>query len=102
MASSNPVRRTAVRWLIGYVAATLGGIAIVLLALWALDGFQGFNLDAGATVTVVVGIAVASALGTGLMGLVFYSDRVNADEDAYHVTAAVNGQAASPDQEENR
>jgi hypothetical protein len=84
------------------MVATLGGIAIVLLALWALDGFQGFDLDAGATVTVVVGIAVVSALGTGLMGLVFYSDRTNADEDAYHVTAPVDGQAASLDQDENR
>jgi hypothetical protein len=83
-----PVTRTALRWLIGYLAATMGGIAVVLLALWALDGFQGFNLDASATATVVIGIAVTSALGTGLMGLVFYSDRINADEDVYRATAS--------------
>jgi hypothetical protein len=90
MERSNPMTRTALRWLVFYLAATLGGIAVVLLALWALDGFQGFNLDAGATATVVIGIAVTSALGTGLMGLVFYSDRINADEDVYRATAAVS------------
>jgi len=88
MQRANPVARTALRWLIGYALTTLSGIAIVLLVIWGLDGFQGFNLGAGATATVVVGIAVTSALGVGLMGLVFYSDRINADEDAYRATAA--------------
>jgi hypothetical protein len=97
MQRSNPVTRTAIRWLIGYAITTLSGIALVLLALWGMDGFQGFNLDAGATAAVVVGIAVTSALGVGLMGLVFYSDRINVDEDAYRATAAVNGQNASVD-----
>jgi len=95
MQRSNPVTRTALRWLIGYAITTLSGIALVLLAVWALDGFRGFNLDAGATAAVVVGIAVTSALGTGLMGLVFYSDRINTDEDVYRATAAADGRNTS-------
>ena len=95
MPRSNPVTQTALRWLVGYVLATLGGIALVLLVLWTLDGFQGFNLDAGATAAVVVGIAVTSALGVGLMGLIFYSDRIGADDDAYRATAAADAPNAS-------
>ena len=97
MPRSNPVTQTALRWLIGYVLTTLSGIALVLLVLWALDGFQGFNLDAGASAAVVVGIAITSALGVGLMGLIFYSDRIGADEDAYRATAAVDAANASLD-----
>src|SRR5215813_4550822 len=86
---------TALRWLIGYAIATLSLVAVVLLVLWGLDGFQGFNLDAGTTAAVVVGIAITSALGVGLMGLVFYSDRINTDEDVYRATAAADGRNTS-------
>jgi hypothetical protein len=79
-------RRTLLRWLVTYAAVTLGSIAAVLLALWMLDGFEGFGLDTGATVATVLGIMVTSALGVALMGLMFYSDRSAIDDDAYHAT----------------
>jgi hypothetical protein len=82
-----PQRPSALRWLVTYAAVSLGSIAAVLLALWVLDDFQGFGLDTPATIATVVGILVTSALGVGLMGLMFYSDRSNVDEDAYHATA---------------
>jgi hypothetical protein len=79
---------TPLRWLLIFAAVSLGSILTVLLALWVLDGFQGFGLDTGATIATVIGILVTSALGVGLMGLVFYSDRSQADEEAYRMTAA--------------
>jgi hypothetical protein len=97
-------RRAALRWLVTYVAVTLGSIAVVLVALWVFDGFQGFGLDTGATVATVIGIMVTSALGVGLMGLIFYSDRSHADEDAYSATvesaapSPENGAATTPDE----
>jgi hypothetical protein len=74
------------QWIIYFIATTLGGIAAVLLLLWALNDFHGLGLDAAGTVALMLGITLTSALGVGLMALVFYSDRSNADEDA-HSTA---------------
>lgn len=72
------------RWFFLFVAMALGGIALVLLVLWAVNGFNGLGLDTAGTVALVFGILVTSLLGVGLMALVFYSDRSNTDEEVYH------------------
>jgi hypothetical protein len=71
------------QWLFFFAVTALSAIAAVLLLLWALNGFHGLGLDAAATVALMLGIVVTSALGVALMALVFYSDRSNADEDAH-------------------
>jgi hypothetical protein len=62
--------------------AWLGVVTVVLLALWGMGGFSG--LDRTGDIALVLGIIFTSGLGAALMALLFYSDRSNADEDAYH------------------
>jgi hypothetical protein len=69
------------RYVISSSAAWLGVIAVMLLALWVMGGFR--DLDAAGDVALVFGIIFTSGLSAALMALVFYSDRSNADEDAY-------------------
>jgi hypothetical protein len=69
------------RYVISFGVAWLGVIAVVLLAVWVMGGFSG--LDAAGDVALVLGIIFTSGLCAALMALVFYSDRSNADEDAY-------------------
>jgi hypothetical protein len=74
------------RYVISFGAAWLGVIAVVLLALRVMGGFRG--LDAAGDVALVFGIIFTSGLCAALMALVFYSDRSNADEDAYRAADA--------------
>src|SRR5262252_4740941 len=81
-----PLRRAATasgmttRAMTLFAVASLGGIAAVLLALWGVGAFGG--IGAGGAIALLLGIAFTSVLGVGLMGLIFYSDRSNVDEDA--------------------
>ena len=85
------------RWMTFFVVASLCGIAAVLFLLWAFNGFHGLGIGAAGTVSVVFGIVVASALGVGLMALIFYSDRSNMDEDVTRsaVSSAEGGQESA-------
>jgi hypothetical protein len=85
------------RWMISFVAASVGGIAVVLLAVWGMNGFDSLGLDTAGTVAIVLGIVVTSALGVGLMALIFYSDRSDADEEAYRHAADGAGESRSAD-----
>jgi hypothetical protein len=94
------VRR--MRWMIFFGAASLGGIAVVLLALWGMTGFRDLGLGTAGTVAVVLGILATSALGVALMALMFYSDRSNADTEVSRAAddgdANVPGESPSADQ----
>jgi hypothetical protein len=72
-----------VKWVIWFILACLGGIAIVLGLAWAFGWLGGLarNLDVG--IAAVLGILVSSALGAGLMALMFYSNRSGIDERAW-------------------
>jgi len=72
------------RWILAFSALALGGLALVLFVLWAVSGYKGLGLDTVGTIAVIVGVTLTSALGTGLMALLFYSDRSNIDEEVYH------------------
>jgi hypothetical protein len=71
------------KWVMWFILACLGGIAIVLGLVWALGWLSGLgqNLDIG--IAAVLGILVSSALGAGLMALMFYSSRSGMDEKAW-------------------
>jgi hypothetical protein len=73
------------RRIISFGAASLGVIALALLAFWVRGGFRSLGLDAAGAVALVLGIVVTSALGAALMTLVFCGDRVNAGEIVYRV-----------------
>jgi hypothetical protein len=78
------------RYVISFGIAWLGVITVVLLALWGMGGFIG--LDRTGDIALVLGIIFTSGLGAALMALLFYSDRSNADEDAYHAAEAASRQ----------
>ena len=82
------------RWLITFGAASFGTVFIILLILWAMAGFDGLGLDTAGTVAIVFGALFTSALGVALMALIFYSDRSNADLDAYRATVIQPGHEA--------
>jgi hypothetical protein len=71
------------KWVIWFTLACLGAIAIALGLAWALGWLSGLrqNLDIG--IAAVLGILVSSALGAGLMALMFYSNRSGIDDRAW-------------------
>ncbi len=68
------------RWALTFTISCVGLIAFVYLALWAFNGFHGLGLDLAETIALTLGTVATSALGVGLMALVFYSDRSGQDE----------------------
>jgi len=77
------------RWVVSFVIASVGGLAILLLVIWALNGFHGLGLGLNGTIAVVLGVLFTGGLGVALMALIFYSDRSHADEEAYRAARDV-------------
>lgn len=71
------------RWLAAFIAFNLGLCALLLALLWATtdlfqdDGVMGLH----GWIAMGLGVIFTSALGVGLMSLVFYSHRSRADDD---------------------
>jgi hypothetical protein len=88
------------RRMISFGVASLGVIAIALLAFWAMGGFRALGLDAAGAVALVLGMLFTSVLGVALMAVVFYSDRSDADEAAYRAADGAHD-SESADRREN-
>jgi len=73
----------AMRWVVSFVVASVGGLAVLLLVLWALNGFHVLDLGLAGTIALALGVLFTGGLGVALMALIFYSDRSHADEDAH-------------------
>lgn len=71
------------RWLVTFTLASVLSIAVVLLALWALDGFESLGIGLEGTIALMGGITATIALGVALMALVFASDRSDKDEEVH-------------------
>jgi uncharacterized membrane-anchored protein len=57
-------------------------VALVLAVNWALTGFHGLGLHPATAIALVLGTIATTALGVVLMGLMFYSERTQNDEEA--------------------
>jgi hypothetical protein len=68
--------------LVGFSAACLGLVGLVLLVVWATGGFEDVHLSLAGWIAYGLGVVLTSVLGVGLMALVFYSDRSGRDESA--------------------
>jgi hypothetical protein len=68
--------------LVGFSAACLGFIGLVLLVVWIMGGFESVHLSLAGWIAYGLGVVLTSVLGVGLMALVFYSDRSGRDESA--------------------
>jgi hypothetical protein len=66
--------------LAGILAVFLGAAASYSYRVWSEIGDT--NMSASGDVALVIGVVVATVLGAGLMGLVFYSSRRGYDDDA--------------------
>ncbi len=71
------------RWLVTFVALCLGLCAVILAAIWAFtDLLSGHGvMGLHGWIAMGLGVVLTSALGVGLMGLVFYSHRSHKDDD---------------------
>lgn len=72
------------RWILMFCALNVALLAVVLLTLWATGSFTDAGLSVDGWVALGLGIVLTSALGIGLMALVFYSSRQAVDERAHH------------------
>ncbi len=70
------------RQILGFSAGCVGLIALVLLIIWAMGGFEGGGMGVHGWVALTIGIVLTCALAITLMALVFHSDRSGQDERA--------------------
>ena len=71
------------RRLVGFSLACLGFIALVMLVVFFMGGFELMGgLGTHGWIACPLGIVVTSALGVALMALVFHSDQSGRDERA--------------------
>jgi hypothetical protein len=68
------------RWAVIFAGSCGGLLLFVYLALWAFNDFHGLGLDWSGTIALTLGTILAAGLGVGLMGLIFYSDRSERDQ----------------------
>jgi hypothetical protein len=59
-------------------------IPVALGMFWASTGFESLGLSGQGLAIVIVMVVLVSAVGVGLMALVFQSDRSGLDETVYH------------------
>jgi len=69
------------RWTIVFAAVSLVTVAAGYLLFWAVTGFTDFDLGLAGNVAVILGSILLSALGVGLMALMFYSDTSGRDAE---------------------
>jgi hypothetical protein len=78
---ANSGLRTFLRtWSIILCASCGGMTAVVLLVLWATNGFHGLGIEPVTGAALILGSIGATALCVCLMGLLFYSDSSGKDE----------------------
>src|SRR5262245_172958 len=77
----NPV----LRWVLTFFGFNAALFAFVFFALWVTDSFGDYAMGTQGWVAMCFGVVLTSALGVGLMALVFYSARSDYDENAYHI-----------------
>jgi hypothetical protein len=70
-------------WVIRFSLVCLASIGAALAIVWAVNGFSGLGLDTNGVIALVLGMIFTSALGVGLMALVFSSNREARDQAAY-------------------
>src|SRR3954454_23262258 len=81
--------------LFGFSAACLGFIALVLLVIWVMGGFENVHLSLAGWIAYMLGVVLTSVLGVVLMALVFHSDRSGRDERAGELRREVDGKGVT-------
>jgi hypothetical protein len=70
------------RWIIWFILICLGVVVLFLLGAWGLGWLDALGNNPNIAIAAGLGILISSALGAGLMALIFYSNRSGADDVA--------------------
>ena len=70
------------KWIIWFILICLGVVVLFLLGAWGLGWLDTLGNNPHIAIAAGLGILISSALGAGLMALIFYSNRSGADEAA--------------------
>ena len=81
------------RQIVGFTAACLGLVALVLLVIWTMGGFEDVRLSPAGWTAYALGVVLTSVLGTALMALVFYSDRSGQNEASGGTAESARGKS---------
>jgi hypothetical protein len=73
------------RWTLTFSAVSVAAIALGYFLAWATNGFHDLDFNLEANIALIVGCILVSALGVGLMALMFYSDSSGRDEEVRSV-----------------
>ncbi|MBX6321107.1 MAG: hypothetical protein IRY94_04700 [Rhodospirillaceae bacterium] len=72
------------RWLLWFVGLCAALIVVGLGVLWAGSGFESLGVSGSILAALILTVVFVSALGVGLMALMFHSSRSGQDETVYH------------------
>jgi hypothetical protein len=76
-------KEVGMRRLVGFALACLGSIALIVLVVLLMGGAEFLGgMSVNGWIAFTLGVVVTSALGVGLMALVFHSERSGQDERA--------------------
>jgi len=70
------------RWMMWFILICAGLVVLFLLAAWGLGWLGALGNNPQIAIAAGLGIFISSALGAGLMALIFYSNRSGMDERA--------------------
>lgn len=68
------------KWFAWFCAGCTGMMAAIMFILWAFNDFEALGVGGHGLVALILGVILTTALGIGLMALVFHSDRSDHDE----------------------
>lgn len=78
------------RWIVIFSSVCVAMFIIACGVLWGIGVFSGISVHA--TVGVILGIFLATAIGTALMALASFSEQSGHDESVFH---AVDGEGGT-------
>jgi hypothetical protein len=70
-----------VRWLLIYAGTCTLLVGVAFGALWAFEGDGALGLSLHGIIALVLAIVLTSAVGIGLMALLFHSSRSGHDDE---------------------
>ena len=73
------------RWIVQFSLICAVGLGLVLMGVWAFEGFATFGLHGAAAIALIAGVVFSCAMGVALMALMFYSQRSGRDDKVHRV-----------------
>jgi hypothetical protein len=81
--SSEQQRGSAIRWLALFVIICVAMAGAIAAIIWAAGGFDSGALSGNGLAALIIGSVASVLLTVVLMGLVFYSNRSETDDEVH-------------------